>query len=116
MERTVPLAQGQAEEPVDLASEVHVEEEAHQATEQAEQAEQAETSEPLFERNDALATFLKPLEPAQYPVEVDAEDQPLLSCIIRVSASQWLQDYSWDALQALQWLLNVACQVSARDS
>lgn len=37
---------------------------------------------------------------------------PLLHCVVKVLAFQWLQSYSWDARDAFRWLITIAYHVS----
>lgn len=59
-------------------------------------------------------TTAEPVNSAATPDQstTGAASQPLLACVIRISASQWLEDFSWDASQALLWLITVAHEVS----
>ncbi|KAJ8114630.1 hypothetical protein OPT61_g3542 [Boeremia exigua] len=49
-----------------------------------------------------------PPRESQPDLDTDKRLNDLLSTVIEVSAFQWLQDFRWDALQTLKWLITVA--------
>ncbi|KAJ4354781.1 hypothetical protein N0V95_003554 [Ascochyta clinopodiicola] len=69
----------------------------------------------LYENNTAIdkSTNEKEVPTALYlPSKLSeapgARDQLLLHLVIKISASQWLEEFNWNASQALQWLITVA--------
>jgi hypothetical protein len=84
----------------------------------AESASEAQAEEVPIEEEDR--TEQTTVEPGNLDISAATSDQPktgittqpLLACVIRISASQWLEDFSWDASQALLWLITVAHEVS----